>query len=468
MPQMTLSPVRPSRGDRPRPLIGPRRAMATAALAAAFLAAAPAALLAQLGSFNPLPGPAGVYAIRNARIVTVSGPVIERGTVVIGADGRIQAVGADVAVPDGAQTIDGSGLSVYPGMMDAGTTLGLSEIPQGAGATVDVAEVGSFTPNVQAIFGLNSHSAHIGVLRVVGVTHVISRPTGGILSGQAALVNLAGDTPPQMAVIPTVAMSATLPRSGFAGRGSGGRQAAGGTQAVNQTRQRQLDSLTALIADARAYLKAHEAFAANPSLPRPARDVVLASMEPMLEGKMPVIFSADAATDIRESVDFARTHGLKAMILGGREAPEVAELLKQQNVPVIITGVLSLPQSEDDPYDVNYTLPSRLAAAGVRFAISTGDGGAEARDLPYVAGMSAAHGLSKEEALRAVTLYPAQIFGVADRFGSIEPGKVANLVVTTGDMLEPRTDTKALFIGGRPVPLSTKHTYLFEMFKDRP
>ncbi|HEY0969590.1 MAG TPA: amidohydrolase family protein [Gemmatimonadales bacterium] len=448
---------------------GSRRALATgAALAAALVSAAPAALQAQLGSYNPPPGPAGVYAIRNARIVTVSGPVIERGTVVIGADGRIQAVGASVAVPEGAQTIDATGLSVYPGMMDAGTTLGLSEIPQGANATVDVSEIGTFNPNVQAIYGLNPHSAHVGVLRVVGVTHVVSRPTGGILSGQAALVNLAGDTPPQMAVVPQLAMSAMLPRSGFAGRGFGrGAMTGGSSQDAAQARQRQLDSLAAMIADARAYMKAHEAFAKDASLPRPERDVVLASMEPMLKGEMPVLLAADAAADIRASVEFARENGLKAIILGGREAPEVADLLRQHDVPVIVTGVLALPSNEDDPYDRNYTLPARLAAAGVRYAISTGDGGAEARDLPYVAGMAAAHGLPKEEALKAVTLYPAQIFGVSDRFGTIEPGRVANLVVTTGDVLEARTDTKALFIGGRPVPLSTKHTYLFEMFRDR-
>lgn len=472
MSQMTLPPGRPTAGRRHGRTLAAATLLA-ATLAAALLAGAPGALHAQLGSYNPAPGPAGIYAIRNARIVTVSGPVIERGTVVIGADGRIQAVGADVAVPAGAQTLDGSGLSVYPGMMDAGTSLGLSEIPQGANATVDISEIGSFTPNVQAIFGLNPHSAHVGVMRVVGVTHAVSRPTGGILSGQAALVNLAGDTPPQMAVVSNVAMTATLPRSGFAGRGfggggPGGPQAAGGTQAANQTRQRQLDSLGAMIADARAYMKAHDAFAANPSLPRPARDVVLASMLPMLRGEMPVIFNADAASDIRESVSFARANGLKAIIMGGREAPEVAELLKQNDVPVIVTGVFALPQGEDDPYDINFTLPRRLAAAGVRYAISTGDGGAEARDLPYVAGMAAAHGLPKDEALRAVTLYPAQIFGVGDRFGTIEPGKVANLVVTTGDMLEARTDTKALFIAGRPVPLDSKHTYLWEMFRDRP
>src|SRR5918992_429853 len=163
-------------------------------------------LHAQLGSFNPAPGPRGVYAIRNARIVPVSGPEIARGTVVIGPDGRIQAVGADVPVPAGAQAIDATGLTVYPGMMDAGTSIGLSEIPQGANATVDVAEVGSFNPNAQAIWAINPHSAHIGVTRFVGITHVLSRPTGGLISGQAAIVNLAGWTAPEMTIVPRAAL----------------------------------------------------------------------------------------------------------------------------------------------------------------------------------------------------------------------------------------------------------------------
>ena len=445
-------------------------ALRAPALAAALLPLAAAVAGAQLGSFNPPPGPAGVYAIRNARLVTVSGPTIERGTIVIGRDGKIQAVGADVAVPEGAQVLDGAGLTVYPGMMDAGTTLGLAEIPQGATATVDVAEMGTFNPNVQAIYGLNPHSAHVGVTRVVGITHVLSRPTGGIVSGQAALVNLAGDTPPQMAVVAQAALAVSLPRSGFAGRGfgrGGGAQLAGGTQEADRARTAQLDSLRTLLRDAEAYARAQEAYARNASLPRPARDVVLASLGPVLRREMPVLFSADAATDIRAAVTFARENNLKAIIFGGRDAPAVADLLKQNDVPVILTGIMSLPQREDDPYDAMFSLPSRLAAAGVRFAIASGDDGAEARNLPYVAGMAAAFGLSKDDALKAVTLYPAQIFGVADRFGALEAGKVANLVVTTGDILEARTDTRALFINGRPVPLDTKHTYLFEMFKDR-
>jgi imidazolonepropionase-like amidohydrolase len=191
-------------------------------------------------------------------------------------------------------------------------------------------------------------------------------------------------------------------------------------------------------------------------------------MVPAVRREMPVLFVADRATDIREAVTFAEEMKLKPIIVGGREAPGIAAWLKQRDVPVLFASVMDLPSREDDAYDVNFSAPAKLAAAGVRFAITSGDQGAEARNLPYTAGMAAAFGLSKENALKSVTLWPAQILGVADRFGSIEPGKVANLVVTTGDILEARTDTKYLFIDGRPVPLDTKHTDLNARFKDRP
>ena len=426
--------------------------------------------LGQLGSHNPMPGPRGVYAITNAKIVTVSGAEIPRGTVVIGADGKIAAVGANVAVPAGARTIDAANHTVYPGMFDAGTSIGLSEIPQGAASTVDISETGSFNPNAQAFYGMNPHSAHIAVTRVVGITHVLSRPTGGIISGQAALMNLAGWTPPEMQVNPQAALVINLPRSGFAGRGFGGFGAAqqGNTQDAQRMRERQMDSLRTILRDAEAYGKAIDAAERDRTLPRVRRDVVLASLLPAIRGQMPVIFTADRANDIRSAVAFAREMKLKPVIMGGGDAWQVASFLKENDVPVIVTSVMQLPRREDDPFDANYSSPAKLHAAGVRFAITSGDEGAEARNLPYTAGMAAAHGLPKAEALKSVTLYPAQILGVADKFGSIEVGKLANLVVTDGDLLEARTNTKYLFIDGRPVPLSSKHTELYELFKDRP
>jgi len=435
------------------------------------LAGLPTSAYAQLGSFNPNPGPQGTFAIRGGTVVTVSGADIPNGTVVI-SGGKITAVGsgANVQVPANAQVINATGLMIYPGMIETGSSIGLSEIGQGAVATVDISEVGSFNPNAQAFYGIDPHSAHIGVARVVGITTVVSRPTGGILSGQAALMNLAGDTPPKMAVIPKLALVVELPRSGFGGRGFA-RAAAlqqGAPADANRVRQAQMDSLRRLLHDAEAYGKAQDAYAKDKSIPRPAHDVVLESMLPALRGQMPVIFPADRANDIRDAVSFAEEMHLKPIIMGGEQSPQVAAFLKQHNVPVVVTAVMHLPSREDDPYDINYSIPAKLSAAGVTFAISTGDKGSEVRTLPYNAGMAAANGLSKADALKAVTLWPAQIFGVGDRMGSIEVGKMANLVVTTGDMLEAKVDTKYLFIDGRNVPLDTKHTQLNSQFKDRP
>jgi len=424
---------------------------------------------AQLGSFNPPPGPQGTFAIRGGRVITVSGAEIPNGTVVI-SGGKITAVGANVTVPGNAQVINATGMFVYPGMIETGSSIGLSEIGQGAVATVDISEVGSFNPNAQAFYGIDPHSAHIGVARVVGITTVVSRPTGGILSGTAALMNLAGDTPPKMAVIAKLALVVELPRSGFGGRGFARAAAVqqGGNLDANRVRQLQMDSLRTMLHDAEAYGKAQAAYAKDKSIPRPAHDVVLEALLPALSGQMPVIFPADRANDIRDAVTFAEEMHLKPIILGAQEAPAVAAFLKQHNTPVIVTAVMKLPSREDDPYDINYTIPAKLAAAGVTFAISTGDRGSEIRTLPYNAGMAAAHGLSKTDALKSVTLWPAQIFGVGDKMGSLDVGKMGNVVVTTGDILEAKTDTKFLFIDGRNVPLDTKHTQLNALFKDRP
>lgn len=432
----------------------------------AALALAPAATAsAQLGSFNPEPGPRATVVIRNARIVPVSGPVIANGSLVI-ADGLIRAIGSNVDVPAGAQVIDATGLSVYPGMMESVSTLGLSEIASGANATRDQTETGRFNPNAQALWGINPHSAHIGVSRVVGITHAVSAPTGGIVSGQAALINLGGFTAKGMAVVPNLALMIQLPgQGGGGGFGGGGGGFGGGGQGGNAeaARTAAIDSLKQLLDDAAAYGRAIDAANA----PRPTTDVILAALVPAVRGEMAVGFRAESQQDIRAAVEFARERGLKPVIVGGRDSWRITDYLKEHDVPVLFTHTMSIPNRDDDPYDANYSAAAKLAAAGVRFAISSGEDDPDIRNLPYVAGMAAAFGLGPEAALRAVTLSPAEIFGVADRLGSLEVGKIANVVVTTGDILEARTDTRYLFIDGRPVPLDTKHSELYEMFKDR-
>ncbi|HET6976920.1 MAG TPA: amidohydrolase family protein [Pyrinomonadaceae bacterium] len=411
--------------------------------------------------------PRGTIAIRNARIVTVSGPDIERGTIVI-RDGKIEAVGANVSVPSGAQTIDGNGLSVYPGMIDAGTNMGLVEVPQGANGTVDLSEVGELNPNAKAIIAVNPHSAHIAVTRVEGITNTLTAPTGGLISGQAALINLLGTAPKEMAVVPQVALVINYPRIGGGGGGFGGFQQQPANLAETLTQnERQVDQIRKMLRDAEAYGRSQDAYAKDKSLPRPDHNVVLEPLVPYVRGEQPVIFRADREAEIRGALRFAEEMKLKPIILGGNDAAKVANLLKEKNVPVILTGIFSLPSREDDAYDSLYETAAKLQQAGVRFCISTGDAGPEVRNLAQYAGMAAAFGLSKADAVKAVTLYPAQILNVADRLGSIEVGKMANLVVTDGDLLEIRTHIRYLLIDGRSVVLTSRHTELNDAFKNR-
>jgi imidazolonepropionase-like amidohydrolase len=411
--------------------------------------------------------PRGTFAIRNARIVTVSGADIENGTVVI-RDGKIEAVGANVSVPAGAQTIDGTGLSVYPGMIDAGTNMGLVEVPQGANGTVDTSEVGELNPNAKAIIAVNPHSAHIAVTRVEGITTTVTAPTGGLISGQAAVINLLGTAPKEMAVVPQAALVINYPRIGGGGGGGfGPPQQQAITSETLAANERELDQIRKMLRDAEAYGRSQDAYAKDNSLPRPDRNVVLEPLIPYVRGEQPVIFRAEREAEIRGVIRFAEEMKLKPIILGGNDAWKVASLLKAKNVPVILTGIFSLPSREDDAYDALYEQPAKLLQAGVRFCISTGDAGAEVRNLAQYAGMAAAYGLSKTDALKSVTLYPAQIMNVGDRLGSIEAGKMANLVVTDGDLLEIRTRIRYLFIDGRPVVLTSRHTELNDAFKNR-
>ncbi|HEX5875220.1 MAG TPA: amidohydrolase family protein [Pyrinomonadaceae bacterium] len=435
----------------------------------AIIVCAGSVLAQQIGNPTTQQGvipPRGTFAIRNARIVTVSGPDIENGTVVI-RDGKIAAVGAGVSVPAGAQTIDGSGLSVYPGMIDAGTNMGLVEVPQGANGTVDTSEVGDLNPNAKALTAVNPHSAHIAVTRVEGITTTLTAPTGGLISGQAALINLLGTAQREMAVVPNFALVINYPRIGGGGGGFGGFQPPANLSETLTANERRVEEIRKMLRDAEAYGRAQDAYAKDKSLPRPDRNVVLEPLIPYVRGEQPVIFRADREAEIRGAIRFAEEMKLKPIILGGNDAWKVASLLKEKNVPVILTGVFSLPSREDDAYDVLYEQPAKLQQAGVRFAISTGDAGAEVRNLAQYAGMAAAFGLSKADAVKSVTLYPAQIMNVADRLGSIEAGKMANLVVTDGDLLEIRTRIRYLFIDGRPVVLSSRHTELNEAFKNR-
>jgi imidazolonepropionase-like amidohydrolase len=411
----------------------------------------------------------GTYAIRNAKIITVTGATIERGTVVV-KNGKIEAVGASVTVPKDAKIIDATGLSVYPGLIDSNTYLGLSEVGQGAPGTVDTTELGDFNPNAKAITAVNPGGELIPVARMNGVTTVLTCPMGGLISGQCALMNLDGWTQHEMKLLSPAAMRVNYPTAGFGGRGGGFFAAIQGgvSDQQRQQRERQLESLRKKFEDAKAYAQAREASAKDKSLPPRSIDLGLEALIPVVKGEVPIVVYANGEREIKGAIELADKYKLKLIISGGDSAIKVAKELNEKNIPVILGGVLELPGSEDAGYDESYARAGELAKAGVKVILTTSDEPADVRLLPYHAGTAAAFGLPKEEALKAVTLYPAQIFGVDKVVGSIEAGKLANLVVTDGDILELRTKIKHLFIAGRPVDMTNKHTRLYEKYKDRP
>ncbi len=421
-----------------------------------------------LGQAKPAPQSAGMptsYVIRNAKVVTVSGTTIERGTVII-RDGRIAEVGPNLKIPKGAQVIDGTGLSLYPGLIDSGTVLGLTEVGA-VSATVDTTEIGDFNANMKALTAVNPNSELIPVARMNGVTTALTCPQGGLIAGQCAIINLDGWTPEEMKLAAPAAMHINYPRLGFRGGGGfGGGGFGPPSEQQRQARDRQVEVLRNRIEDAQAYLRAKEAIAKDKTLaPRPA-DLSLEAMIPVLRGEVPVLVSASGVAEINGAIELADKYKLRLIINGGNEAIKVARTLKEKKIPVILGPVLELPGSEDAPYDESFARAAELQKAGVLFAFATNEG-AYVRLLPYHAGVAAAFGLPREEALKAITLYPAQIFGVDKLVGSIEVGKVANLVLSDGDILEYRTRIKQIFINGRPTDLANKHTRLYDKFRER-
>lgn len=409
----------------------------------------------------PLTAQEPVYAIRNATIVPVSGPRIPNGTVVIRGR-RIEAVGANVTVPPGATVIDGTGLFVYPGLIDSGTELGLSEIGSVPGST-DTREIGTFNPHNDALIAVNPHSEHFPTTRVNGITSAVTSATGGLISGSAALIDLAGWTPDQMAVVPRAGMVVSYPRI-VSGRGR--FRPAGGDGDATAEANRAVQQLYGYFREAKAYSDARARMTAAGTSPK-TLDLPMEAMMPAVRGEMPVIVQADDADQIRGALALADSFHLKIVIRGAQEAWMLADTLAARKIPVIVGPTVATPGG-DDPYDMIYANPGVLAKAGVTIAFQTSGEVGDTRNLPYNAALATAYGLDPDEALRAVTINPAKIWGAGDRLGSVETGKIANLIVTTGDPLDVRTIVKDLFIQGERVSLASRHTKLYDEFRARP
>jgi imidazolonepropionase-like amidohydrolase len=406
-------------------------------------------------------------AIRNARVVTVSGPVLEKATVVL-AGGKIAAVGTEAAIPPGARIVEGAGHTVYPGLVDALTTLGLTEIGSVPGS-VDTTEVGDVNPHAQAWVALHAHSDLIPVARAGGITAALVAPQGGLVSGQSAVIRLAGSTQDALTLKAPAAMHVVFPS---------GRPSFDITRMFEEpelktleerlrerkrNQEKELKRLADLLEEARAFGAGRAARAAGAVS---AVDLPMEALAPAATGALPVIMRADAEDDIRAAVAFAEKARLRLVVAGGLEAWRCADLLKLKDVAVLL-NVDRLPRREGDAYDAAYTNAAALHRAGVRFAIVSDDS-SQSRNLPFEAAMARAYGLPAEAALRAITLSPAEILGVADRLGSIAPGKDGTVIVATGDIMDHRTRLTHVFIDGVAQSLETRHTRLYEQFRGRP
>jgi imidazolonepropionase-like amidohydrolase len=384
---------------------------------------------------------AETIALMGGTIHPVTSEPIEKGTLVFDESG-ILSVGGEVAVPEGATCVDCQGQHIYPSFVAAYSQIGLVEISAVA-ATDDRAEMGTFNPNASAHKAFNPDSELIPVTRSNGVLVALAAPTGGLFSGQSSLMKLSGWTWEEMLQKPQVAMHVDWPRARDDGT--------------------ELERITRLIEDARAYKAARDADEDLTPF-----DIRWESMQPMLAGAPPLMVEADELAEIQSAVAFAVEHKLRLIIFGGYDAPRCAELLKAHNVPVIVSSVHRLPLRRDDPYDASYTLPNRLREAGVQYCIA-GDSGdsSNLRNLPYHAATAAAYGLAADEALKAITIYPAQILGVADQVGSLEPGKAATMFLADGDPLETPTQITAAYVDGKSVDLNDRHKTLYQRFKKR-
>ena len=401
-------------------------------------------------------------ALTGATVHTAIGPSIENATLVMD-DGRITAVGTQVAPPANARIVPCAGKHIWPGYVASFTTLGLTEVGSVRG-TNDMQETGSVNPNIRAEVQINPESDLLPVARVSGVTSALVVPRGGAIAGTSALIHLVGWTHEDMTVRSPVALHVQWPAMGINRALSETRT----EEDQKKERDQQIRQIRKSFDDARAYWRAREA-EGEAAIPRHDQDVKWDAMRKALRGEIPVVFHCSALNQIQAVLKFVDEQELKNLILADAyDAWRVADELKQRDVAVILAGTLGLPRRSYESYDMAMSLPARLHAAGVRFCISEGGGASNVRNLPQHAAMAAAFGLPRDEALRSVTLYPARILGAGDRLGSIEPGKVADLVVGDGDPLEVTTHVEQVYIAGKAISMETRQTRLFEKYDHRP
>lgn len=392
---------------------------------------------------------------------TLKGDAIAGGYVYF-KDGEIVAVsgGPIPRMSDSSvEIIDVAGMDVYPGMISADTQLGLVEFPP-VNVTVDSQEVGDVTPEVRPSTAVNPDSTLLPVTRTNGVLVVGVIPSGGSVAGQVSVMKLDGWTWEDMTVRGCAGVVVNWPNVRPITAWWMDQSA---DEQMREIRER-LRTIDETFESAKAYAAERSG---NPGLATDLRWEAMKGVFDAGDNQLRVFITANERDQITSAVTWAVDKGLKAVIIGGRDAVECADLLKRHDVPVVLGGTFSFPRRDDAPYDEAYSLPGRLHEAGVRFCMTSGDRTANERNLPYSAGMAVAHGLDLDSGHKCVMLWPAEILGIDAKYGSLEVGKSATLIVTDGDPLEVTTNTRMAFIDGKKVDLSNKQTRLADKYREK-
>jgi len=397
----------------------------------------------------------GLLFIKNGTIHVGNGQVVEGGTVEVN-NGKIVRVGKDIAIPaDDVKVFDVKGQHVYPGLILSSSNLGLVEVSS-VRATSDVTEIGELNPNIRSAVAYNTDSKVINTLRTNGILLANIVPQGGVISGSSSIMQLdawnwedaiyEGDNGihmnmPELYIRPNPFAALT------------GQPQSGADQIKKNLEQ--IENIKSFFRQAQAYATQS---ASNKNLKYEA-------VKGLFTKKQKLFVHCDIVKEMLVAIDFQKEFGFEVVIVGGSESFQIADLLRKYNIPVIVMQMHSLPTMSDDDVDLPYKLPALLQKAGVLFAINDEDGQHRGKNLPFNAGTAAAYGLTKEQALSAITLNAAKILGIGDRTGSLEPGKDANIVVSKGDILDMRSnDITLAVIQGRSIDLNNKHKQLYDRY----
>ncbi len=400
----------------------------------------------------------GDLVLQGATVHTITNGILSNTDIYI-SEGKIKSIGKDLVLSGDEQVIDCSGKHVYPGFIDGGTHLGLSEVGS-VSLTEDYNEIGDFIPHMQALTAVNPNGVAIPVTRVNGITTVIAKPSGGLFPGTAALINLHGYTPDDMyAGFQGVVMN-------FPSGGRRHRWDRRSDEDIKKAQDKAMKTLDEIWDNLALYAKIDSADQATGNKTLREYQPEYEALVPVYNGEAKLMIEVNKDKDILNALKWVEKTGVDAILTGVAEGWRVAEEIAESGVPVVTGPMTALPGRSYVRYDANYTNPSKMMEAGVKVAIRTNQT-ENVRNLPFEAGFAAAYGMGIEEALKAITIIPAEIFGVDDMYGSIEEGKVANLFVSTGDPFEMQSQIETLFISGWNVPIESRHTLLYNEFLHR-